>query len=209
MNEAKFVTLFITIVFLLLAGRTVFSAVKNPDKSGGGYMVGVSTMDEQEGTRTQNVSENERVFQTPTMIRLTDTLPAVPEKNSVTPAYSQVNAEQEMADKKESALQIDALHREVRLRNRKITILEEKITQLEKQLEDREANLYVLQSQQEQGQTSRKNLYEVKKGDSLWKIAGKKEVYGNHYKWITIYNANMEKIKHPNVIYAGQLFDIQ
>ena len=48
--------------------------------------------------------------------------------------------------------------------------------------------------------------YVVKKGDSLWKIAGK--VYHNPLKWVKIYNANKAKIKHPNKIFAGQVLVI-
>ena len=48
--------------------------------------------------------------------------------------------------------------------------------------------------------------YVVKKGDSLWRIAGK--VYHNPFKWPRIYRANKEKIKHPNRIYPGQVLTI-
>jgi len=48
--------------------------------------------------------------------------------------------------------------------------------------------------------------YVVKKGDSLWKIAGK--VYGNPLKWPKIYRANKEKLKNPNVIYPNQVLTI-
>jgi nucleoid-associated protein YgaU len=46
----------------------------------------------------------------------------------------------------------------------------------------------------------------VKKGESLWRIAGK--VYGNPLKWPLIYRANKDKIKHPNKIYPGQVLTI-
>lgn len=48
--------------------------------------------------------------------------------------------------------------------------------------------------------------YSVKKGDTLWGIA--KKYYGNGAKYPTIYNANKDKIKNPNLIYVGQVFTI-
>ena len=57
-------------------------------------------------------------------------------------------------------------------------------------------------------QQQESNRYEVKKGDSLWKIAGRREIYNNSRLWIKIFNANMDRIKDPNRIYPGQLFEI-
>ena len=46
--------------------------------------------------------------------------------------------------------------------------------------------------------------YSVVKGDSLWRIAGKSDVYGNPYQWPLIYKANTDKIKHADLIYPKQ-----
>ncbi|HUI07797.1 MAG TPA: LysM peptidoglycan-binding domain-containing protein [Verrucomicrobiae bacterium] len=48
--------------------------------------------------------------------------------------------------------------------------------------------------------------YVVKRGDSLWRIAGK--VYHNPLKWPRIYRANKDKITNPNKIYPNQVLVI-
>ena len=48
--------------------------------------------------------------------------------------------------------------------------------------------------------------YTVKKGDCLWNIA--KKFYGNGSKYTKIYEANKDKIKNPQLIYAGQVLVI-
>ena len=48
--------------------------------------------------------------------------------------------------------------------------------------------------------------YEVQKGDCLWNIA--KHFYGNGSKYTVIYEANKDKIRNPNLIYAGQVLTI-
>lgn len=53
--------------------------------------------------------------------------------------------------------------------------------------------------------------YTVKKrrpADTLWRISGLRETYGNPFLWKRIYEANRDKIKNPNLIYPGQVFDI-
>ncbi len=50
--------------------------------------------------------------------------------------------------------------------------------------------------------------YTVVKGDYLWKIAKKKEYYGNGFAWPNIYKANKDKIKNPDLIYPKQVFTI-
>lgn len=65
--------------------------------------------------------------------------------------------------------------------------------------------------------------YVVKKGDSLWKISGKKDIYNDPFKWTDIYKANKETIsswqrkynatlkegqKEADLIYPEQEFTI-
>jgi len=49
-----------------------------------------------------------------------------------------------------------------------------------------------------------RNIYRVKKNDSLWRISGYKNIYYDPYQWSRIYEANKEKIKDPDLIYPGQ-----
>jgi nucleoid-associated protein YgaU len=51
--------------------------------------------------------------------------------------------------------------------------------------------------------------YTVIKGDYLWKISGKKDVYADPYQWMRVYTYNKDQIKNPNLVYADQIFKIQ
>ncbi len=51
--------------------------------------------------------------------------------------------------------------------------------------------------------------YTVLKGDYLWKIAGKPDIYDDPYQWIRIYTYNRDQIKDPDLIYPEQIFKIQ
>ncbi len=50
--------------------------------------------------------------------------------------------------------------------------------------------------------------YKVVRGDSLWRISGRKTVYGNPYQWPLIYKANRNMIKDADLIFPGQNFAI-
>jgi nucleoid-associated protein YgaU len=50
--------------------------------------------------------------------------------------------------------------------------------------------------------------YSVLKGDSLWKIAKKKDIYNDPYMWPRIYVENRDKIKDPNVIYPKWVLNV-
>ena len=53
------------------------------------------------------------------------------------------------------------------------------------------------------GEAQRPRSYTIVSGDTLWGIA--KRYYGDGAKWPTIYQANGDKIKNPNLIYPGQV----
>jgi nucleoid-associated protein YgaU len=50
--------------------------------------------------------------------------------------------------------------------------------------------------------------YSVVKGDNLWKISAKPDIYNNPFQWPLIYKANSSKIKDADLIYPGQVFAI-
>ncbi len=50
--------------------------------------------------------------------------------------------------------------------------------------------------------------YSVVRGDNLWDISGKDEVYADPYQWPLIYKTNRDKIQDADLIYPGQVFDI-
>lgn len=51
--------------------------------------------------------------------------------------------------------------------------------------------------------------YQVERGDSLWGISGKAEIYANPYQWPLIYKKNSDKITDADLIYPGQIFAIE
>ena len=55
-------------------------------------------------------------------------------------------------------------------------------------------------------QTASRDLYVVKKGDTLWKIA--QRLFGDGERWREIYERNRNIIRDPNLIYEGQALNV-
>lgn len=51
--------------------------------------------------------------------------------------------------------------------------------------------------------------YTVVKGDYLWRISKKADIYGDPYQWMRIYSYNREMIKNPDLIYPDWNLKIQ
>ena len=51
--------------------------------------------------------------------------------------------------------------------------------------------------------------YMVERGDNLWNISGKEDIYGNPYQWPLIYKANRGQIIDADLIYPGQDLSIE
>ena len=54
----------------------------------------------------------------------------------------------------------------------------------------------------------RVDSYSVVRGDNLWNISGKDEVYADPYQWPLIYKTNRDKITDADLITPGQVLDI-
>ena len=52
-------------------------------------------------------------------------------------------------------------------------------------------------------EVSHDSVYVVQKKDTLWRIAGKPETYGDSRKWQVIFNANRDKLDKPEDLQPG------
>jgi len=52
----------------------------------------------------------------------------------------------------------------------------------------------------------REGEYVVRRGNNLWQLA--RRTYGNGLHYTTIYTANREHIRDPDLIYPGQVFKL-
>lgn len=125
--------------------------------------------------------------------------------------------------------EVESLHilgKELEVKNTKISDLEEALKQSERekqQLLNEHADFERRAIRAEQRMESMKleilnrehmvsskfpYFYEVQRGDSLWRIAGRDEIFKNSYKWIELYHANKGKISDPDVLYPGMIIKI-
>jgi nucleoid-associated protein YgaU len=80
-----------------------------------------------------------------------------------------------------------------------------KLSEMQKKVADLEDKIAALKEKLP------KNMYDqynVVKGDYLWKISKKDDIYGDPYQWIRIYSVNKDQIKDPDVIYPEQVLNI-
>ena len=59
-----------------------------------------------------------------------------------------------------------------------------------------------------QGVSDASDTYVVQKGDSLWSIAAKPQIYGKASQWQRIFDANRDILKNPNHLRAGMTLKI-
>ena len=52
------------------------------------------------------------------------------------------------------------------------------------------------------------DVYTVVRGDYLWKISGKQDIYNDPYQWVKIWSANRDMIQNPDLIYPQQKLDV-
>lgn len=65
-----------------------------------------------------------------------------------------------------------------------------------------------LRTQKSSSSSGAADSYRVVRGDSLWKISAKPEIYSDPYQWPLIYKTNADKIKDADLIFPGQQFAI-
>lgn len=58
-------------------------------------------------------------------------------------------------------------------------------------------------------QPSADDSYTVMRGDHLWGISGRLNIYGDPYQWPLIYRANRDTIEDADLIHPGQVLTIR
>ncbi len=79
-------------------------------------------------------------------------------------------------------------------------------------LSENEATLNSIESLimqiEEKGKPAVPDTYTVARGDFLWRIANKPDIYGDPYAWMRIYTSNRDQIKDADLIFPNQIFRI-
>lgn len=78
-----------------------------------------------------------------------------------------------------------------------------------RQKREEEARMSQMKSEPAPAPTPSMDSYTVVRGDNLWNISARGDIYGNPYQWPLIYKANRSKIKDADLIYPGQQLDIE
>ncbi len=113
-----------------------------------------------------------------------------PAKERIEPYLEKLHLiKMEIEEKKK---ELERIEKKIRKKRLELAVLETKIATMEKM----KNRLYFRRDF---------DIYVVKEGDSLWKIAGKEEVYGDPFKWEMLYTANRDVIENPHQIYPGQI----
>ncbi|SCZ62857.1 LysM peptidoglycan-binding domain-containing protein [Thiohalomonas denitrificans] len=157
-----------------------------------GFMVGCATAPQQEEPEGPTVAEAQAAI---------DAAHAAVEEAEAAGAAWRDSAD--MVKEAEAALAEGDTISAVELANRARRQAENALAQ--KRLEERR----LAQQRAEQEQQQAPGSYTVERGDSLWSISGKSDVYNNPYKWPLIYKANRDKISDADLIYPGQNFTIR
>lgn len=66
----------------------------------------------------------------------------------------------------------------------------------------------MIKQAEEKAKPAQPDTYTVVRGDFLWRIAGKNDIYGDPYAWSRIYTTNRDQIKDPDLIFPAQIFAI-
>jgi len=193
MFKKTYIIIFLLLSFIVICAAHVGFSADKKDSQGGGYVITYPSLKYKEPIREKQKATTDEI--SPVVERDIE-YPVVGEtKRAITSSES----ETALAVKEQM---IRALKKQLEMKDKKIDILEERVERITQKLHERETELFMMQPKKAA------QVYEVKRGDSLWKIAARKDTYSNPYMWIKIYNSNMSKIHDPNLIYPGQLFDI-
>lgn len=90
----------------------------------------------------------------------------------------------------------------------KIKTLENRKAGLEQKIRQKEKNISTLEAEVKIKEPLKKNSkyntinYKIKRGDTLWALAGK--YLGNSWNYMIIVRYNQDKIKNPDLIIAGE-----